>query len=57
MNNKDKCVLCFQKLPEDHPGRNNPQPLSETGECCDLCNKTRVLPERFRRVMEKRRNV
>nr|QBK85349.1 MAG: hypothetical protein LCIVAC01_01580 [Iridovirus LCIVAC01] len=46
--NKDlaRCVLC-RKLIEGHG--NNAQPLHE-GRCCDECNVTKVIPERFNSI-------
>jgi len=47
-----KCCLCGEKLPKTHPGRNNPAPLKQEGECCDKCNYEKVIPERIRRALE-----
>ncbi len=43
------CVLC-RKLIEGHG--NNAQPLHE-GRCCDECNVTKVIPERFNKTRQK----
>lgn len=38
------CIICKK----DFKGHgNNPQPLSETGECCDTCNYKFVIPARM----------
>lgn len=29
---------------------NNPWPVKEDGECCDECNRTKVIPARLMRV-------
>ena len=49
---KNKCILCEEKLPENHPGRNSPYPLKtlDDGECCNKCNFTKVLPARIKLV-------
>jgi len=46
-----KCCLCGkQKV----GGKNNPQPLKEGFEsCCDNCNRTKVIPERIKRLNKK----
>lgn len=52
--NNEKCCLCGCKLPEKHPGLNNPAPLAESNlHCCDKCNMTKVIPERLRRLSQK----
>jgi len=33
---------------------NNPQPLAK-GECCDECNRTKVIPARIKLMQEKGR--
>lgn len=40
-----KCILCGK--PYIGYG-NNPEPLANKGKCCDLCNTTKVIPERVR---------
>ena len=40
-----KCVLSGGSIGE---WGNNPYPLAAEGECCDVCNAGRVLPERIR---------
>lgn len=47
---KDICVLCHCKLPDGHPGRNNPRPVASEGECCDECNYRIVIPARLVRL-------
>ena len=52
-----KCCLCSgeideQKTPEGkvfYIGWHNAQPLKD-GRCCDNCNKTKVIPERIKRL-------
>lgn len=39
-----RCVLC--KATIEGYG-NNPAPLASTGNCCDTCNATKVLPARL----------
>lgn len=48
---QNKCVICNGELPEGYPGRNNPQPVKESGECCDRCNSDFVIPIRLRRML------
>tara|TARA_R110001632_G_scaffold154191_1_gene272270 strand:- start:8611 stop:9477 length:867 start_codon:yes stop_codon:yes gene_type:complete len=40
-----KCCFCEQHL--SRPYGNNPQPLKQDGECCDMCNSTKVIPARM----------
>ncbi len=42
------CCLCGQKY-EGYG--NSAYPIVENGYCCDVCNKTRVIPERLKRAM------
>ncbi len=55
-NNKmeNKCVLCGEPLPKNHPGLNNPWPLAEEGNCCDKCN-VRVLVERIKNAVRRKK--
>lgn len=46
-----RCVLCGKAFSEFG---NNPAPLAEHGQCCDECNRTKVIPERYRRHTESR---
>lgn len=39
-----KCVLCNQSF-EGYG--NNPEPLSDKGRCCDICNDIKVIPARL----------
>ncbi len=39
-----KCVLCGVKI---LGWGNNPAPLANKGECCDVCNDTKVIPARL----------
>ena len=40
------CCLCETKFFNSYG--NNPAPLKNTGECCDECNKTKVIPARLK---------
>jgi len=42
-----KCVLC-KKTFEGYG--NNPAPLKEKGECCDICNDIKVIPARLKEL-------
>lgn len=44
------CVLCGKPI---NGYGNNPAPLSDTGLCCDSCNR-KVVRERFRRANRER---
>jgi len=46
-----ECVLCKGKI-EGYG--HNPNPLSKTGNCCDECNTTKVIPERIKLVKERK---
>lgn len=50
---KDKkvCVLCGGSF-EGHG--NNPAPLKDNGECCDECNKRKVIPARVEALKKKK---
>lgn len=41
---KKKCCICGQEFTEYG---NNPYPVRNHGECCDMCNIRYVLPARF----------
>ena len=51
-----ECVLCGMEIPPEYDpsgkpfwyGGHNPQPLSNEGRCCDVCNHTKVIPARLR---------
>ena len=45
---KDPCVICGGEIVDDWG--HNPEPVKEynEGRCCDTCNFTIVLPERFK---------
>jgi hypothetical protein len=45
------CVLCGGRFSE---WGNNPAPIKDHGQCCDHCNRTKVIPERFQRLQEAR---
>ena len=42
------CSICKKKLPRSHPGRNNPWPVVENGECCNDCNWRFVIQARIK---------
>lgn len=42
-----KCILC-NKIFNGYG--NNPEPLSNKGMCCDICNDTKVIPARLNLV-------
>lgn len=42
-----QCCLCG----DPYAGHgNNPEPLSESGRCCDDCNSLRVVPARMNNI-------
>jgi hypothetical protein len=41
------CVLCGEPFTEFG---NNPWPTADDGDCCDNCNRSRVLPARTARL-------
>ena len=44
-----KCCIC--KLEDGKEFGNNAQPIME-GECCDDCNREKVIPTRFQRFQQ-----
>ncbi len=49
---EQECCLCGESIPTWTPetkGRgNNPEPLASWPKrCCDICNKTKVIPARL----------
>ena len=54
------CCLCNKDIqPNELSGwkyGHNPDPLGKTenDRCCDICNATKVIPERLKRVMQNR---
>ncbi len=47
------CCLCDERTKgwgENLQFGNNPAPLKYEGECCNICNDTKVIPERLKRV-------
>ena len=45
-----KCSICFQPIGIDAngwDGGHNASPVKE-GQCCENCNRTKVIPERMR---------
>jgi hypothetical protein len=49
-----KCVLCGVKFSE---WGNNPSPLASKGECCNVCNDTKVIPARIAALFNGSRNA
>ena len=47
MSKKIECCICGVSIKDRDS--NNPRPVKYEGRCCDKCDKTVVLPERFRR--------
>ena len=43
-----KCVICKQEFTG---WGNNPQPVKDSGRCCDKCNDTRVIPYRIMQLI------
>ena len=43
-NNEKKCCICGIKFVG---WGNNPWPVKDDGECCDVCNNTKVIPARL----------
>lgn len=41
------CVICGEAFTEFG---NNPAPIKAKGECCDVCNDTKVIPARLREI-------
>lgn len=45
------CCLCGKQLingwGKNQQYGNNPAPLKQKGECCDKCNRIKVIPARF----------
>lgn len=48
MKQKLTCCLCQKEITDGFG--NNPRPLGEkrNDRCCDDCNRTKVIPERFK---------
>ena len=42
--NKFTCCICGKEIVG---WGNNPEPVSDTGECCDVCNDNIVIPARL----------
>ena len=49
-----KCCICGTEIVNGYG--NNPWPVKESGECCDMCNMTVVLQKRLEMLNEKGRN-
>lgn len=50
------CIICGKRFSKENcfneytiKHGNNAEPVA-SGKCCDVCDKTRVIPERIRRV-------
>ena len=41
------CCICGDKF---KGWGNNPWPVKEEGQCCDLCNDLKVIPARLRQM-------
>lgn len=52
MRNKMKCCICGSEIGKYG---NNPWPVKEKGECCDMCNMTVVLKARIKMLNENKR--
>lgn len=53
-----KCCLCKKEIDETNTFMsygNNAQPLAD-GRCCDICNITKVIPERMKRTFGGKQN-
>ena len=46
-SNTDRCVLCGAEFTSFFD-RNNPWPLSYTGECCGVCNDKVIIERLYR---------
>ena len=44
-----RCVICGDTVVGFG---NNPQPISDVGECCDACNLTKVIPARLKEATQ-----
>lgn len=42
-----KCSICKQEIYTDRG--HNAEPVAK-GECCEMCNQTRVIPERLKQI-------
>lgn len=45
MDKSKKCCICGAEI-KGHG--HNPQPVKGSGECCDKCNITTVIPQRLK---------
>lgn len=48
---KKKCVICGAEI---KGYGNNPYPVADKGECCDICNRQIVIPKRLEIVRAKK---
>jgi len=48
--NKKICCLCNKEF---NGWGNNPEPLKEEGECCSVCDQTKVIPARLKQYQAK----
>lgn len=46
------CCLCGKDLKDEFG--NNPYPLKKNGDCCNVCNTTKVIPARLNILNNKR---
>lgn len=42
-----KCSICKQEIYTDRG--HNAEPIAK-GKCCEMCNQTRVIPERLKQI-------
>ena len=47
----EKCVICGSRI---IGFGNNPWPIKDYGECCDICNEHVVIPARMLSLIESR---
>ena len=44
---KNKCVICGELF---NGYGNNPNPVKDSGVCCDRCNNLHVIPARIQKI-------
>jgi hypothetical protein len=52
MENQSKKICCLCNKEFTGWG-NNPSPLKEQGECCSVCDQTKVIPARLNELQKK----
>lgn len=50
IQSKKICCLCNKEFTG---WGNNPEPLKEEGECCSVCDQTKVIPARLSELQKK----